>query len=145
MKYLHYFLATLCVATLFISCGGGDGDSNDVYSPQTYVKSVAFSSDAAESVFTFEGTTAKLSPISGSTEWLSIEGPTYTSGVPSIKLIVKENLTLSDRTATLTAITAMDDKFIIYVRQQAHPAETNTGADGVHDNESSQPAYVPRR
>lgn len=142
MKKHIFFL--LCAVFVFTACRSGGSDGSEEYVPRTFSQSIELSSDAAEQIMLLDGLTAKPS-ISGATDWLRVEECDYTEGTPSIKIMVSENLSLSDRKANITAIVPTKDKYILNVTQTAHPEESNTAPNGQHDNVTDQPAYVPRR
>lgn len=150
MKHLLKIYLVLCAAALLAACGS-DGEGGEEAStpgsstPKTYSKSVTISYEATTQVISLDGLSAKLTSVTGATDWLRIEEQSYSSGTPGVKVIVGENLTLSERKANLTATASTGDRIIVNVTQQAHPAESNTGSDDSHDNVTDQPANAPRR
>ncbi|MCR4612472.1 MAG: hypothetical protein K5778_00560 [Bacteroidaceae bacterium] len=150
MKTLRYMTA-LCAVLMLAACGGGDGGGgSDPYTPEPYSPKTS----SAELKVGYEGLTQTASidvftsdiiAITGVTDWFHLTKQTYTSGVPTVNIVVDENVTLSERKTNVTLTSKLGDRLIINVTQEAHPAETNTGGDSSHDNVSDQPAYAPGR
>jgi hypothetical protein len=140
MKTLRYMTA-LCAVLLLAACGGGDGEA--AYEPKTGSSELTVESaglDKTENISIFSDEVAN---ITGATTWCRVtkasQGPTY------IRIVVDENLTLSERKANVTVTSKLGDRLLINITQKAHAAETNTGVDDSHDNVSNQPAYAPVR
>lgn len=149
MKTLRY-MTVLCAVLMLAACGGGGGDSSEPITPEPYSPKTS----SAELKVGYEGLTQTASidvftsdiiAITGVTDWFHLTKQTYTSGVPTVNIVVDENVTLSERKTNVTLTSKLGDRLIINVTQEAHPAETNTGGDSSHDNVSDQPAYAPGR
>lgn len=141
MKTLRYMTA-LCAVLLLAACGGG-GDGEAAYEPKTGSSELTVESaglDKTENITIFGDEVAN---ISGSTTWCRVtkasQGTTY------IRIVVDENLTLSERKANVTVTSKLGDRLLLNITQKAHPAEPNTDVDDSHDNVSDQPAYAPVR
>ncbi len=151
MKTLRYMTA-LCALLLLAACGGGsdggggtDPTPTPTPTPKTYSQELTLTSDAREQVVTLSDFNASISSISGTTPWFQMTKEAYASGAPSVKMIVAENLTTTERKCNVTLTASTGDKLILNVTQAAHAEETRTGADDTHDNVTDQPAYAPLR
>lgn len=141
-------MTALCAVLMLAACGGGDGGGSsdpEPYVPKTTSAELAFGYEASTQTTSIDVFTSDITAITGATEWLHLTKQPYTSGAPSVKIVVDENLTLSERKTNVTMTSKLGDRLILNVTQAAHPAEPNTGADDSHDNVSDQPAYAPQR
>lgn len=154
---VNKFIVTLVSVFVILACGGGDGSHDPidpspggggggggVSAPQIYYQSVTISEQGGEQIVTLTDLSSAVSSISSSPYWFIIAKQDYTSGSPTIKLLVEENKTTNERSSEVTILSVSGDKVFLTVTQQAASDDDSyNDIEEPHHESTDQPAYAP--
>jgi hypothetical protein len=141
-QYLRLIAMTLCVA-LLASCGGGSDNNNEPSPtppsptpPNTYRQTVEIGAEAVTKIVSLTNLNAAINNISKSVSWIEVAKRDYTSGNPSIAIIVSENTTGTERQTDVNITDVKGNTVILTVKQVKKgsvPQPDTPAEDGIED------------
>ena len=145
MKHLKYSYFIAAFLPLLFSCTGLEGlllDDMDLTTNYTTTsQSVSFSADKQTKSVKLSDLKAAIDNVDESSSWITATPLSYTSGAPSVSIAVSANTSTSSRSATVTITATNKNKVNLTVKQEG----ISNRIDGIHNGQSDQPAYAPRR
>ncbi|MBR1667932.1 MAG: hypothetical protein IJ693_06605 [Bacteroidaceae bacterium] len=131
------------------ACDGDDNGGVEEPKPQTYTQSVTMQAIADDKVVVLEKLNAPIVEMTSYATWLQVEQEPYTSGSPSVRLIVEANPNTSEREARVIVTTYSKDRLDLTVIQDAKgetpSEEEDYTIENTHDAVTDQSAYAPIR
>lgn len=145
MKKISMILFALMGLFLTTACGGGGDDDNrqepTPSAPHSYTQSESVAAAGGEQTVTLTSLGSAVSKVEGNPSWLSVVPQFYSSGAPTIKLIVSENTETTERKSAIIITAASGDKVILTVTQAAGSIAGGNDIDDIHNELTDQPAY----
>ena len=134
----------LLAAVLMTSCLGLVGLlDDDTTEGSSTTQSVSLSADKQDKTVTLNGLSSAIDSAekeSGSS-WLTATPQSYVSGSPTIIISVAANTATSTRSATVTVKDTKKNTVTLTVSQQG----ISNNINNVHNTNTDQPAYAPRK
>ena len=140
---IHYTLLCAFSILLTVSCVGLSGllDDTETTSPTSTTQSVSFSPDKQNKTVTLNGLKAAIDNTVGSASWVTATPQSYVSGSPTIIISVTANTTTNTRSNTVTITDTKKNTVTLTITQEG----IKNGIGDIHNTDTDQPAYAPRR
>lgn len=154
MKQFKVYFLALASCILLTGCPSDADDNNDITpvtpSAKEYSETMNIPAKGCDETISLNKLRAEVTSVSSTPSWLAVTIQPYTSGAPSIKLTVGENLGDERRHTVAIYTYSTGDKLNLTIVQAAKtvPGQSDSdtaGIDDLNDKTSNKPAYAPRR